>query len=227
MSNPVYAKASSVPTVVATSDGLSMHSGNSADYAAPLLNSGYSQVNSSSHYDQYDNRTGLANAKRRKQIVTATCCCCCILFLLLFFLIPRTPELSLQAATITAGPYQLTQQWQVTNRNPYGITLSNVNTYVYSVVTGGVYKGQSIYGTGQLPGGSAYIPSTSELTVSLIYNFTASAPGVLAAFPVQCCLSSVPTFFFTSGTFDFETTVALHDYRNIGISSTTAVVCCT
>ena len=248
-SNPVYAK--SVPTVVATTrttnDGLSMQDGGSV-YAAPLLSSGWSSghghvplaTNPAAAYDAYDDRAGLANRRRRKQFVTGACCTCCLLFLLLFFLIPRKPTLNLISATLcipTAhnscsnhGGYVFYQTWEIVNRNPYGITLSNVNTAEQAYVPGGAYQGNYIYGEGQLSEGAdatVYIPSTSTVNVNLSYNMTGSAPGVIAGFAAQCCIQTFPTAFFTTGSFDFTTTVALHDYRNIGISSTTLVYCCT
>ena len=231
--NPVYAKASTVPTVVATTDpGLSMHSGSSAVYAAPLLSShGPGPQPSSSLYDSYDNREGLANRKRRKQMMAGLCCCCCALFLLLFFLIPRVPQLVLVTSTIVAkGSYQLTQQWQIINRNPYGIILSNVNTMITSPITNknSPYYGQYVVGYGQLQAGSdstVSIGSTNDAYVNIVYNFTSTTPyGVIAASAAQCCANWTP--YFTTGSFDFSTTVALHDYHDIGIGSTTLLMCC-
>lgn len=233
--NPIVVKSSpSTPTVVvATPSHVSIGAGDSAVYASPLLDSYNSNVqgNTTSMYDNYDNRSGFANRKRRKQLIGGTCCCCCMLFLLLFFLIPRSPILYLtNVGYMTYAPYQLVQTYQITNKNPYSITLSNVNTQVTSLIISGVYQGNSVVGYGQLEGGvdqTVSIASTSQINVNIVYNFTSTTIGAVAASAKQCC-TSLGALYTTSGTFDFETAIALHDYHSISLGTfQTFYVCCT
>ena len=223
-SNPIVVRGSiQQPTVVYATPTDEVGGNSTHAYAAPLLDS-WSSSGVTQGYDQYD-----ARRKKRKQIITGVCCLCCTLFLLLFFLIPRQPTMALQSSVLAVtSSYTLVQTWTVNNRNPYGVILNNVNTRVDGpILTPGAYYGQEVVGFGLInndPSSSVSIGSMSSIDVQIYYNMTSTYPGTVAASARQCCNAYSP--YVTTGTFDFSTSIALHNYKDISVGQTTVLLCC-